>query len=161
MSDFEDLILRRRLEDSGESAQVFETLRNQNKIFVDNTGILAHKEVRGLAYDQLRVGGTDPKSRPGSETKETSETALQAKPRGRPLAEGQRGSSGETDLAESEVHPVFQNKGPGKGAYRLKPKALEKKASALKPDSPNNARNTTVDFDYDNYHQKIRIQKVE
>lgn len=40
MSDFEDEILKRRMEDSDANSEVFESLRKHNQIFVNNLGAM-------------------------------------------------------------------------------------------------------------------------
>lgn len=164
MIDFEEMILRRRLEDSEESAEVFETLRNQNKVYVNNPNQLIKTEVISLNYNQLKPAvrkniSWSKRKIDSNGLKESNVVTAKKEPK----HSGTKKELSPIQVEKNGVHPVFQNKRLSSGdGKRWKARKVEGKGDRnLSPDSPNNARNSTQDFDYDNYHKKIDIQHIK
>lgn len=163
MTDFEDMILRRRLEDSEDSHAVFETLRNQNRVYVDNPSQLVKTEVIGLNYNQLK-GGRRVRSRrsqaEGDEGRLKESDVVMVE---KETESGSKRPPAPIKVENSGVHPVFQNKRQSAdGVKKWRSRKSEGKGErTIDPDSPNNAKNIGLDFDYNSYHRKIEIQQVK
>jgi hypothetical protein len=158
-TDFEDLILKRRLEDSEANSNNYESLAKHNQIYISNPTTLTKKPLNeNKRFSQIKneqeTAGT-PTSKTLNSLNIQEENIIQKK-------EDDKKSESKKNTYESETHPFFQNKRDSmdmRNDLKMNSK-INKAQKNTKNESPKNVTKNNIDFDYNNYHKKIQIQKV-
>ena len=167
-SDFEDQILKRRLEDSEENSENFESLRSRNQIFVKNPNQLSKKSsfLKPKEGEKIGVGFNGNysfnKKVPSIKMESLGEMKQKKSPQNANLQNTFKVETMDSTTENSKTHPFFQNYRPSIDKKNLLlSKNVENKKSSRdnRLDSPNNAKGSKIDFNFENYNKKIEAGK--